>query len=1206
MDPPTERRKSKSSTKFKGITRGITRSFTFKSEKKQGDSESIAKSASESISHSPPESITKSAPESIARSIAESRPKSASESIATRSARDVPPLLEADETAPPHAGLETAPSHPGLETASSHTELCTPLYTADLNIQVSLHFDEPLDFSYSRHYAGSSSLVVTEKLCQGLLRRVDHCSEELITRKDSSALERTKDDGTGKPARFELDVRINRGAELWATRSFKSYQKTPLTADEAREIALETHHIVGFFLRRHDDGFAWRDGPMRDDISLSPETHPFRGPGRVQPMSCIPRSYFLEKSQSFEWTPGYTIHLSMTNRHHRRVPVEWKNMVEVNSQQTTPLNLETAERLFFEASFSLERVIRSERESFEERHRSCTYSDGCPHCRQQDGNGTELELEIKNNLGPQFEHLRRTISIKTPLFSHPRGQDCESFTKGLEQAFIRIRNDADGKVSRLNDLEFRIIELRGRGWALQEPLLFTIGPASTHSRRSIEAILDRMQTSVTDILRRNAITVRMTAHKRGHFIIDKTLVAREPLDKADDKKKNSQNAKEETLDRLRTRIEKDIEMICLDTLSLGDSEEGDVVPNGLAPKCLPAGEDETSGTDLLSTEQKTAAEWVEDQGYVKTPTAEIGIQTMLTAEIGIQITPDELPEPPLLGNTTPSPFSGDGPTPWGTRLRTPQVHEKVPGVEAGYFEGPINNNAVYYHGQEEVSAYRFNDPIGKSPLPSTTQQTKPTITQSPFVRGHVASEDTKTPERLSSRSSSPQYRRRRTDTLSSFEAGQVLLPCGSINQISKGNSSSEASEPKVATADPVNTVSDYDVALRALETNGFSQSRSDYEFSAPPTITTLGDTPPKARVPFSPIVSRLRNLSPDPSERELPLSPLPDRPSSSRRPRGSSLSSAGYVGFQEEKIVEVGLRRVLMGSATREPRSISRAGPRVGRPSSERGISPLKEEIQRPRRWHSHYCSCIRVHQHHHHPPSPPEAFGLAAHTRDHSLLEHHQMGHLTKKASRGDDDDHRDDKRRPQKKGSSSSGNGNSRCPIKKLRKKGKGKVAEEDPDLGWEQDYQIAPQQAQQEWAQAHQQQQRQLQQEPPDSISGMYWEEGDPAQYAQSTSSETGSLIRLRDRAGEAARSNRLTQRVVLGGHVYRDVQIDQEGRRVARDHAGASWHLDVNNNRIGTWWEGAWHHLGAYGNPDRPYVATRADLSTVSEGTENGNC
>ncbi|RYO84027.1 hypothetical protein DL766_001291 [Monosporascus sp. MC13-8B] len=227
-------------------------------------------------------------------------------------------------------------------------------------------------------------------------------------------------------------------------------------------------------------------------------------------------------------------------------------------------------------------------------------------------------------------------------------------------------------------------------------------------------------------------------------------------------------------------------------------------------------------------------------------------------------------------------------------------------------------------------------------------------------------------------------------------------------------------------------------------------------------------------------------------------------------------------------------------------------------------------------------------------------------------------MGHHTKKASRGGDDDHRDDKRRSQKKGGSgsgSSGSSGSRCPIKKLRKRGKGKgVAEEDPDLGWEHDYQVAQLQAQQEWewaqhgwAQAQQQQQQPQQQERPGSISDMYWEDGDPEQYAPRASSETESLIRVRDRAGEAARSNRRTRRLVLGGHVYRDAQVDQEGRRVARDHAGVSWHLDVNSNRIGTLWNGAWYRLDAYGNPDpdRPYVATRADLSTVSEGTENGS-
>ena len=129
--------------------------------------------------------------------------------------------------------------------------------------------------------------------------------------------------------------------------------------------------MIGLFFRYHDDGFVLNDGPIRDDPSQSLESHPFRA-GRVQPMSCVPRSYFLGKAQDFESIPGYTMHLKITSRHARRKPSEWQSMVEVNSQQTTPLNLAAAESIFFEASHSLEGILRTERESFEERHRNCT------------------------------------------------------------------------------------------------------------------------------------------------------------------------------------------------------------------------------------------------------------------------------------------------------------------------------------------------------------------------------------------------------------------------------------------------------------------------------------------------------------------------------------------------------------------------------------------------------------------------------------------------------------------------------------------------------------------------------------------------------------------------------------------------------------------------------------------------------------------
>ncbi|KAI1488140.1 hypothetical protein F5X96DRAFT_671958 [Biscogniauxia mediterranea] len=440
-----------------------------------------------------------------------------------------------------------------------------------LTVQVTLNFDEPLNYSYSRNYEGSPSLQPTDELCEGLLRRIDHCSQELITRKDSTALERTSTDGSAKPLRFEIHVQIVRArSEIWTSRTFKSYQRLPLGAEAAKEVILSAHYMIGLFLRHHDEGFVWKDGPVHDELSQEHETFSYR-PGRVQPMTCVPRAYFLEKSQDFESIPGYTIKLSLTGRNHRRKPVEWNEAVEVNSSQATPLGLTSAENLFFDASFAIEGVFRLERKVFEDRHRSCAASDGCKLCRPHDGDGLELKLTVVNNLGPRFDHLERTIRAETNFFSHPKAEDCMSFLMSLKTACAEVRDAADSAISRVNDLEFKIIELRSRGWALDEPLLFKLDPSNCYSRRNIEAILDRVQTGVADMLRGNAIAVRMTAYKKGHFILDKTLVARDPLDQPENKKaKPMRKSKDYVLERLRQRIERDIQMVCKDTCSISD------------------------------------------------------------------------------------------------------------------------------------------------------------------------------------------------------------------------------------------------------------------------------------------------------------------------------------------------------------------------------------------------------------------------------------------------------------------------------------------------------------------------------------------------------------------------------------------------------------------------------------------------------------
>ncbi|KAI0482762.1 hypothetical protein GGR56DRAFT_206221 [Xylariaceae sp. FL0804] len=443
--------------------------------------------------------------------------------------------------------------------------------TSRLTVHLTLSFAEPLSYAYSRHYDASPSLCPTDRLCEGILRHIDHCSQELITRKDSGALDRTSAaDGSAKPRRYEIQVRVVRdSSETWSARTFTSFQRQPLNAEGAREVILSTHRMVGVFLRRHDEGFVWKDGPVRDDVAREDETFPYR-PGRVQPMSCIPRSLFLEKSQTFELRPGYSVVLSFTSRNSRLKPPEWSDTVQVDSKLETPLTLAGAESLLFEASFAMESVFRSERRAFEHQHRPCNASDGCKQCHPRQGDGVEMKLTVANNLGPQYGHLSRVIRTETSLFSHPQARDCIEFLDKMKTSFAQVRDDADNNLSRINDLEFRVTELRGRGWALEEPLLFTLKPDNCESRTRIEAILDRVQTGVAGILRGNAIAVRMTAYKRGHFILDKTLVAREPIEKMDGKRKSPLKAQALVVNRVQHRIKQDFDMMCRDTCSIDD------------------------------------------------------------------------------------------------------------------------------------------------------------------------------------------------------------------------------------------------------------------------------------------------------------------------------------------------------------------------------------------------------------------------------------------------------------------------------------------------------------------------------------------------------------------------------------------------------------------------------------------------------------
>ncbi|KAK8089708.1 hypothetical protein PG997_004669 [Apiospora hydei] len=486
-----------------------------------------------------------------------------------------------------------------------------------LSVRVSLRFENPLEFTYSRNYDSSPTLRVTENLCQGLIRRIDHSCYELITRKDPNASAATKGKSRTKPKRFELTTQISQGGELWATRTYTSYQKDPVTAEAAKEVILSSNRMIGLFLKRHDPDFIWRIGPLHDDLHPLPETQksPYQI-GSIQSLNCVPRSEFIEKSQTFEATPGYKLDLSFSFLN-RQGEVPWQKDVEVSSNQTTPLTLAVAENLFSDASYALEGAVRSRRRHVQEQHAQCRFDAGtCQHYLEE---ASEIALKITNNFGPDFDHLARTIQSKLVLFEEYNAQDCVEFVDNLQNAIAEARNSADVAIIETNDLDLKIVELRGSGWALDEPLVFTILPSTSYSRRSIEAILDRVQTGISDVLRGNAATVRYIAWKRGHLILDKTLVAREP--KSPTRRWDTSTVtRSKVVNKLRRRVEQDIEMICKDTCSLGDMEEEDP-PSASVDPAQPTAEAPVSAAQPDADNEEPSLPYIPSMGPRLAPTA---------------------------------------------------------------------------------------------------------------------------------------------------------------------------------------------------------------------------------------------------------------------------------------------------------------------------------------------------------------------------------------------------------------------------------------------------------------------------------------------------------------------------------------------------------------------------------------------------------
>lgn len=446
---------------------------------------------------------------------------------------------------------------------------------APLQVKVTVRFLDPVvkSLHYNRTYSSSPAFEPTDRICRGLLHRIDHCSKELITRNDPEALNAK----LRQAPRFEITFQLRRDGfpGVWAERVFKSYQKHPVTSTLAKDILCSTHNIVCVFMRHHDEHFRWTNDPSHEYFSDTPTTFKPSHTGAPD-LSCVPRSRFVESAQTWEFVPGYTLELVFKSRNPSRRQALIIRTLEVNSRQTAPLNLGQGETLLWQAYRTLEDMLDTRRTAFEIEHAGCDGFEGVVDCDCQhfDEDALCVELRIVNNLGPFYEHLHRDIQSRLQLFRHVCGNDCDEFVRGVHDSFDQLRDQVDAKLDALNDFDLRIAELIGHGWRIKNAARFTLDSKQRHTRRTIEALLDRIRTGVGDVLRGHDVAVRMIAHKRGHLVLDKALISRNhqsspgPFAPA-----TPEDEQALFVAHLRARIQADINLVCKDTCSLEDAPE---------------------------------------------------------------------------------------------------------------------------------------------------------------------------------------------------------------------------------------------------------------------------------------------------------------------------------------------------------------------------------------------------------------------------------------------------------------------------------------------------------------------------------------------------------------------------------------------------------------------------------------------------------
>jgi hypothetical protein len=180
-----------------------------------------------------------------------------------------------------------------------------------------------------------------------------------------------------------------------------------------------------------------------------------------------------------------------------------------------------------------------------------------------------------------YDHLCRTIRTMEVLFDDPDGKDCSATADRLDAILSQARNDTDRAIGRLDDFTLRVTKLQTAESLIDRPLVFALNSTISYSYRDVEAILDRVQTGIWDVLGDKDADLSITAHKRGHLVLDKTIRSHATDDDVRSDawlKKERVVSADELVGQLRARIEQDIFMVCQNTASLA-AQLADKLPN---------------------------------------------------------------------------------------------------------------------------------------------------------------------------------------------------------------------------------------------------------------------------------------------------------------------------------------------------------------------------------------------------------------------------------------------------------------------------------------------------------------------------------------------------------------------------------------------------------------------------------------------------